>query len=71
MKNAIISLRLSVSKQSTLNNKVSSRLWQLLSNTKYAKHNNVRFRSSEDRENGIKMFNGFFESIEKEEGREL
>jgi chlorite dismutase len=42
-----------------------------MSNTKYAKHNKVRFRSSEARENGIKMFNEFFESIEKKEEKEM
>jgi heme-degrading monooxygenase HmoA len=38
-----------------------------MSITKYAKHNKVRFRSSEDRENGIKMFNEFFKDIKKQE----
>jgi heme-degrading monooxygenase HmoA len=37
-----------------------------MSRIKYAKHNKVRFKSSEDRENGIQMFNEFFKTIEKE-----
>ena len=42
-----------------------------MSNAKYAKHNKVRFKSSEEREKGIKMFNEFFEIIEKEEEHEM
>jgi galactose-1-phosphate uridylyltransferase len=37
-----------------------------MSSTKYAKHNKVQFKSSEDRENGIRMFNEFFKTIEKD-----
>ena len=37
-----------------------------MSGAKYAKHNRVRFKSSEDRENGIQMFNEFFKTIEKD-----
>jgi heme-degrading monooxygenase HmoA len=37
-----------------------------MSGAEYAKHNKVRFKSSEDRENGIQMFNEFFKTIEKE-----
>ena len=37
-----------------------------MSGAKYAKHNKVRFKSSEDRENGIQMFNEFFKTIEKD-----
>jgi hypothetical protein len=42
-----------------------------MSGTKYAKHNKVRFKSSEEREDGIKMFNGFFKTIEKDKGQEM
>jgi heme-degrading monooxygenase HmoA len=37
-----------------------------MSGAKYAKYNKVRFKSSEDRKNGIQMFNEFFKTIEKE-----
>jgi heme-degrading monooxygenase HmoA len=37
-----------------------------MSGAKYAKYNKVRFKSSEDRENGIQMFNEFFKTKEKE-----
>ena len=39
--------------------------------TKYAKHNRVRFKSSEDRENGIKIFNEFFEAIGKDREQKM
>ena len=42
-----------------------------MSSIRYAKHNRVFFRSSEAREEGIKMFNIFFERTETEEAREM
>jgi chlorite dismutase len=42
-----------------------------MSGAKYAKHNKVRFKSSEDRENGIQMFNEFFKTIEKEKEQKM
>jgi hypothetical protein len=43
-----------------------------MSISKYAKHNRVRFRSSDSRNNGTKMFVEFFESVSKEEaGKEM
>lgn len=42
-----------------------------MSGAKYAKHNNVRFKSSEDRENGIQMFNEFFKTIEKDNEQKM
>jgi chlorite dismutase len=42
-----------------------------MSHTKYVKHNKVRFISSGAREKGIKMFNEFFENIEKEERQKM
>ena len=42
-----------------------------MSGTKYAKYNKVRFKSSEDRENGIQMFNEFFKTIEKEKEQKM
>jgi heme-degrading monooxygenase HmoA len=42
------------------------------SNIKYSKHNRVRFKSSEERDKGKKMFTEFFGSIRKEElGKEM
>jgi chlorite dismutase len=42
-----------------------------MSGAKYAKHNKVRFKSSEDRENGIQMFNEFFKTIDKEKEQKM
>lgn len=42
-----------------------------MSGIKYAKHNKVRFKSPDARENGIKMFNEFFESIVKDSKQEM
>ncbi len=42
-----------------------------MSGAKYAKHNKVRFKSSEDRENGIQMFNEFFKTIEKDKEQKM
>lgn len=42
-----------------------------MSGTKYAKHNKVRFKSSEGREDGIQMFNGFFKTIEKDKEQKM
>jgi heme-degrading monooxygenase HmoA len=42
-----------------------------MSGNKYAKHNKVRFKSSEDREDGIKMFIEFFETIEKDKEQKM
>jgi heme-degrading monooxygenase HmoA len=39
---------------------------------RYSKHNEVRFKSIEDRDKGTKMFSEFFNSIKKEElGKEM
>lgn len=38
-----------------------------MSNIRFAKHNMVRFSSSENREIGTRMFSEFFESIKSEE----
>lgn len=42
-----------------------------MSDTKYAKHSKVCFKSSEGRDKGVKMFNEFFRLIEKEEKQEM
>jgi hypothetical protein len=42
-----------------------------MSSTKYAKHNNVRFKSAEDRECGIKIFNEFFKTIGKDKEQKM
>src|SRR5437773_2059716 len=56
-----------MSNLSMLNNQIDPHLHIIfMSENKYAKHNRARFKSSESREEAIRMFNEFFANIEKE-----